>query len=324
MTKKELVEKFRREMPEFTGTEEEVEIKRALYVYIQLAKMKSFDEKFFFGNILLLNKTLTQSRKDKKNLDKVANKKKITCITLSHLYKAILNDLGISCEIYKEDPDNLHLNNIITLKSGRRILADTQLDLYRIQTRLKLRHFYPLGEDFITFEDLTKMLIEVGYIRDGDDYRDCEIRRIQEELEGLGAVDALSKVVENKEVYKGLKGLEPSEAYKYYYSIIKTILGKKRLGGYYQFACELRKDNKPANKYTFCVFLDTNDWHTIKPYFYSQKEGRLIPCDLERIKELEKQGLHLDLYSGARKLKKYAREKAKFLEKSKKEDEEER
>lgn len=324
VTKRELVEKFRMEMPEFTGTEEEIEIKKALYVYIQLAKMKSFDEKFFFGNILLSNKTITQSRKDRKNLDKVANKKKITCITLSHLYKAVLNDLGISCEICKEDSENIHLNNIITLKSGRKISADTQLDLYRIQTRLKLKHFYPLKEEFMTAEDLTKMLIEVGYIRDGDDYRDCEIRKIQEELEGLGAVEALSKVVKSKEVYSGIKGLETSEAYKYYYSIIKTILGEKRLGGYYQFACELKKDNKPTDKYTFCVYLDTKDWHTIKPYFYSQKEGRLKPCELEKIEELEKEGLHLDLYSGARKLKKYAREKAKFLEKSEKEDDEER
>lgn len=54
MTKNELVEKFKREMPEFEGTEEEKEIKTALYIYIELGKMKSFDERYFFGNSKLV------------------------------------------------------------------------------------------------------------------------------------------------------------------------------------------------------------------------------------------------------------------------------
>ena len=71
MKKDELIEKFRKEMPEFTGTEEEKEIKKALYVYIELAKMKSFDERYFFGNILSVSRTMTQARREKKDLDKI-------------------------------------------------------------------------------------------------------------------------------------------------------------------------------------------------------------------------------------------------------------
>ena len=45
MTKKELVEQFKQNMPNFTGTEQEKQIKTALYIYIELGKKKCFDEK---------------------------------------------------------------------------------------------------------------------------------------------------------------------------------------------------------------------------------------------------------------------------------------
>lgn len=324
MKKDELIEKFKKEMPEFTGTEEEKEIKKALYVYIELAKMKSFDERYFFGNILSVSKTMTQARREKKNLDKIAGKKKLICVTLSYLYAAILNDLGIQCEVIREDAENVHLNNLIRLKSGRRISADVQLELYRIQSKLTLKHFKPIGEQFIDFDKLTNMLIELGYIKDENDYKDADVGKLQKELEDEKSIDALDKVLSSKEIYGGLKGMEPSEAYKYYYSVIKTILGRSRLGKYYQFACEVRKKNKPTNKYTFCIYIDTGDCRTIKPYFYSIKEGRLIPCDLERLEDLEREGLHLDLYSGARKLKKYRMDKKKFMERNNQEEIDER
>lgn len=50
MTKKEIVKQLKENMPQFSGTEEEIEIKTALYCYIEVAKMKSFDERYYFGN----------------------------------------------------------------------------------------------------------------------------------------------------------------------------------------------------------------------------------------------------------------------------------
>ena len=44
MTKNEVIDKIKDEIPDFTGTDIDVEIKRALYAYITLGNMKSFDE----------------------------------------------------------------------------------------------------------------------------------------------------------------------------------------------------------------------------------------------------------------------------------------
>ena len=50
MNKKELIEELKQNVPDFTGTEEEKELKTALYVYVELAKRKVFDTRFY-GNI---------------------------------------------------------------------------------------------------------------------------------------------------------------------------------------------------------------------------------------------------------------------------------
>ena len=44
MTRRETIEQLKQNMPEFTGTEEEIELKKALYIYVELGKIKSFDE----------------------------------------------------------------------------------------------------------------------------------------------------------------------------------------------------------------------------------------------------------------------------------------
>ena len=96
MTKNEIVDKIKSEMPDFTGTDIDVEIKRALYAYITLGKMKSFDERYFFGNVFTRRKAIDEAKKDRKDIDKVANKRKIVCVTLSYLYREVLKSLRIN------------------------------------------------------------------------------------------------------------------------------------------------------------------------------------------------------------------------------------
>lgn len=50
MNKKEVIEELKNKMPTFNGTDEEIEIKTALYLYIEVAKLKEFDERYFWGN----------------------------------------------------------------------------------------------------------------------------------------------------------------------------------------------------------------------------------------------------------------------------------
>ena len=71
MTKKEIVQYLKQNMPTFTGNKIEKEKKMAMYIYLELGKMKAFDEKYFFGN-----------SKTKDKIYKMANVQSIMLILL--------------------------------------------------------------------------------------------------------------------------------------------------------------------------------------------------------------------------------------------------
>lgn len=313
MTKNELVEKFKREMPEFEGIEEEKEIKTALYIYIELGKMKSFDERYFFGNSKLVRQSEKEAVEDSRNVDKIAGKRKILCITMTHLYKAILAEFGIESEIITEMTERNtidHMTNIIKLKSGKKILADAQLDMHRVQTGLSLNHFGCENEytnDVIKPEDLTNMLIELGYINCKDDYRDEKVESVRERIEGLSIDEAVEVILNSPEIYDG-NIIGNVEAYKYYYSTLKTLLPNDFGKRVYQFTCSRKVEGEEKVDYTFGIYTtDRKRLGDIKTYLYSKKEGRLLECDIENLIKLEDEGLKIgknDAERSAKGLKK--------------------
>ncbi len=311
MTAKEMMKKIVDEIPEsvYKGSPEEIEIKIALYVYIELGKMKSIDEKVYWGNGKTVYRVIEQSRKDSKDIDVLARKRKLTCISIANLYKEVLNRLGIECKTVRFDPPDVHLDNIITLKSGRKIFAGLQSDINNIKTRRRLGYFTAIGkEDFLQEDVLAHYLMEVGYVFDNESFRENQIDDIKTRVEFMEPRDALAVVVGSDEVYKGIKGLDVSEAYFYYRNAIEQALGDKRFGKIYRFPCyTLDKNNEPDFS-TFCIFADTGNYRTITPYLYSKKHGRMLVCDLETLGRLEDQGLHFGnsiFTRGKRKLENY-------------------
>ena len=293
---KELMDKIINEIPEsiYTGSDEDIEIKLALYVYIMLGKMKSVDERIYWGNRKISYKLIVQSRKDSKDINKLAIKRKLTCISIANLYKKILNNFGIKCDAVRGDPPDVHLDNVITLKSGRRILADLQLDLYNIKTGRSLECFKAIGkEDFLKEDVLTHFLMEVGYIFDGESYRQNKTEDLKRRIELLPEKEALADILGSEEIYRGIENLDVSEAYVYYREMIAMLLGKERFRKIYEFPCYVMDKHGEPKYSTFCIFADTGNYKTLIPYLYSKKHGRMMVCDLETLDRLQKEGLYL-------------------------------
>lgn len=322
MTKKEMVEKLKKEMPNFQGTKEEVEMKTALYIYIELAKEKAFDERYFFGNSKLSKKAYQESVQDAKKPDEVANKRKITCVSLSYLYKAILSDFGIDSQVIKENPEDDHVYPVIKLKTGKDLMADIQADMNLIQTRSRLRRFRIEGDCSNKFESkLTEMLIEIGYIKEESDYRNDKIEKVKERVKGLEANEALETILKSEEIYENMEQIGVVEAYKYYKAVIKIAMTENEnlQDKIYSFHCH-KKENKEEMKYTICMYSQGKQNDDIKLYLFSAKEGRFLECDLLKLEQLQKEGLVLGKTgreNGIRKLK-------KIIEKSKLREQEEK
>ncbi len=326
MAKKELVEKFKNEMPEFTGTEEEKELKTALYIYIALGKMKSFDERYYFGNSRMVRSAEREAIEDSKNPDKIAGKRKIICITMSHLYKAILSDFGIESEIITEMTERNdidHMTNVLKLKNGKRIIADCQLDMYRVQTGLSLNHFGVESEyntDVIDSDKLTNMLIEIGYIKSKDDYRDEKVEAVRKKIEGLSVNEALRVILNSPEIYEGNENQGEVEAYKYYYSTLKTLMPEQRGKKVYQFMCSKKAEGKEVPDYSFGIYANVENIEDLKVYLYSKAKGRMLGCDLETLIKLEENGLKIGRNGVEKPVKILSKSIKRFKEKQKEQD----
>ena len=314
MTAKEMMDKIVDGIPKsvYEGTTEEMEIKLALYVYITLAKEKSFDERVYWGDVKLAYRVVQESKKDSKDMNKLAEKRKLTCISLANLYKKILNRLGIQCDVVRLEPPDEHLSNIITLKSGRKISADVQLDLYSIHTGMRLSFFEAVGkENFLNQDILTKYLIDLGYISSEKDYRDNAIVKTKIAIERLADREALAYVMGNDEIFEGMSGIETSEAYRFYRAVRMEVFYNERDKKIYQIPCYRVGKNRETRDFTFCIFSDTGNYRTVIPYLYSIKQGRMLYCDLETLGELQKSGLQLGnskFSRGGRKIKKYIKD----------------
>lgn len=311
MTFEELLDEIISKMPRYIllGDKEKVEIKKALYVYIILGKMKSTDERIYWGNEKSARDVIKQSKEDCKDLDVLARRKKLTCISISYLYKEILNRLGIRCDVVNLDEHSVHVKNCIRLKSGRGFIVDLQQDLSNIQTKRRLEFFKPLGtENFLKEHLLTYYLMQIGYVFDEQDYRNEDIEIVKKRVRNLPVKEVISTIVGSNEIFKGIQNMEVPEAYIYYKDVIDYILGNDREKDVYRFPCYILDGKENPRYNTFCIFQDTGNHRTLIPYLYSKKHGRMLKCDLETLESLQEDGLFFGsskLSKGGIKIRKY-------------------
>ena len=309
MTKNELVEYFKQNMPTFTGTEEEIQVKKALYIYVELGKMKSFDEKYYFGNSEIRTKMKQLINIRTPSIDEISKKRKIVCYTLSCLYSSILKEFGIKSFIERMNSD--HTYTRIMPQNGRTFIADLQMDLHFIQTKSRLRRFEYKGNLSESSEErcdqraLTKMLIEIGYINDEKEYKNREVVNLMRLVEGKSAHEALKIILEDENLYAGNEDMESVEINKYYKGVLKNVVPNFYKNKIFAFNCHKVNENK-ERQYTLCVY--SYEKNIIKPYLYSKKNRKFIKVDIETLKKLKEQGLvfgRIKKELGARQLEKY-------------------
>jgi len=320
MTKKELVEQFKQNMPNFTGTEQEKQIKTALYIYIELGKKKCFDEKYYFGNVKTKNKIYQLAQREAKNVDEVANKRKIICVSLTNLYCGILKDFGITA--IPSIPDNdRHIDTTIITRNNDRFKADLQLDLENIQTKSRLKHFkydgsFEKGEhEIITDQALTQMLIEVGYISKEQDYKNIKIEMLRQRVKNKDAKRALEIIIKDKDIYKDNEEMDVIEINKFYRGMLKRVVPNYLDKKIFLFNCY--KENKENEKdYTCCIFSRDNH-NNPEIYLFSKKKRNFMEVDINKLIQLQEEGLVIGARPGelgTNILQRYMNNKKKEIE----------
>ena len=309
MNKQEFIQRMKEEI-----SKDFSELEIAKYIYVQLGKEKSFDEKYYFGNSKVRNKIYKLAEKNRINSEEAGKSKKIICVSLSYLYRDILKEFGITTVIEQEME---HKFPVIFLKDGRSIRADLQLDLYNIQTKSKMQFFgtkenYGFDAvDTLTSKENIELDKKIGYIKDEQDYRNNAIDRLKEKTNGKNASELLKIVLTDDEVNNFDNKLEYVEIVKYYKAILnyldRKLLNKKI------FSMNCYKQNDDGEKeYSLCLYSVEKEG--IDLYIFSKKENRFMQVEIPKIEELEKDGLVLGMNNNDRDVRRFK----KFLERDRK------
>jgi hypothetical protein len=307
--RKEIIEQLRQNMPDFQGNDEEVEIKVALYIYVELGKMKSFDEKYYFGNSGTQRKIYDLAERSKRNIEEIVGKRKLICVSLTHLYCDLLKEFGIYA-VASEPEEGGHIHPIVVTKNKRTFIADLQLDLENIQTKSRLEHFEYTEDSTRNIQAecnqkaVTEMLIEMGYIQNEKDYKNEEIEKLKEETKNKNPHEALRIIMEDKALYQGNEEMDIVEVNKFFKGTLKKVIPhflRKRI---FAFNCYREREEKERD-YTLCVFSEED---TIVPYIYSKKDRQFFKVGIQKMQQLEEEGLNFGAKQkedGSKKLKKY-------------------
>lgn len=294
MNKKEIIEYLKQNMPEFTGDNIERQKRMAMYIYLELGKLKAFDEKYFFANNKTKTKIYSLAQASKNNVEEIAKKKKIICVTLSYLYKEILSEFGISCDVSTPSTSNDHVFPIINFTNGTSIIADLQQDLHYIQTKSRTKNFGKGLEDdkhSINEDEIFSIQKDVGYVNDRTDYMDEKIKQLSEKVKGVEPNELLDIILNDNNINKFFPNLDYIELYKYYRSLIAQIAPQYDGKNINCCNCFRQLQDNEQKEYCMCIYSTYKDKLNI--YLSSKKSSRFLPVSLEKLCNLDEEGLSI-------------------------------
>lgn len=266
------------------------DLEKARFVYLELGKMVSFNEEYWFGNGKIKNK-IYKSQTKIEDLKDIKNNK-IICVSLSNLYNYMMGRIGIKAVQAHDVNDSRHVYSEFEI-DGKRYKADLQKDLHFIQTKRRTWEFgeidVSVADSEVNTEEIEKIDAKIGYSYQGEKNFRRLIANIENEIKKVDELDKKMNIILNKiSEYEDISKMGYSEKIWYYYYIIKrmlTLQEKKR-------ECEnqLYTEDNDKRKYTCCISVLKRDGEFYR-MIYSEKNGKFIPVEDEILIELIEDGL---------------------------------
>lgn len=202
------------------------DIEKARYVYLNLGKLLSYDEKYWYGNSEIKNRIYKKSMCTTPRFSEIQpnKKKKVICVSISKLYSSVLNKVGIKSGQQKEID---HVYNYLTINNNF-YLADLNNDLKYIQLNLPTKHFFVRGANVLSKYNLQCIDEKLGYFYDGEKHFNNVIRLIKYKIRGMDKLnDKMQCIFDLAPAIPGLKDLELIERNSIYNYLAQSTLNNK-------------------------------------------------------------------------------------------------
>ena len=293
----EQTKKYIIEHPKMTETE----IIR--YVYLDLGKRFSFDEKFTpFGSSKSKQNLYKYHSRNIKDLDKCMETNIVICKSVSYILEYILKKLGINIttEIDKNDLKKCpHVYNRIIEKDGKMYFVDLQEDIYNIKTHSFTRNF---GIDSIhsmkyvinRFEQ-EQIDKKIGYISKENYYSDDYLYLLHSDADQIEDFDEkIEFILENIDLYE-YPNIGYTDIQWHHKRILEDFFSKKDFD-YNRGNSRIRmidcyKDIKGTRHYLNCISLQSKN--KTKIFVYNKKDFKYCEMDIKAFALAVKNGLVL-------------------------------
>lgn len=265
------------------------QIEQARYIYLQLGKLFTFDEKYWLGNSKTRKMIYKSARKIHTPKDLKSNK--VICVSLTNTYNGLLQRMGIEAEAVHAE-DDLHVYSIFKI-DGVEYEADLQRDMKFIQAHRKTRLFgrepdYSTRK-LISDEQMQEMDEKFGYTYEGDENLYILINRLKEKLKQFSSVGkkteyALKQIGQFEED----SDMGFVEKMLYYEMILPDVLNEKEAKKIQ--IMDMYVENDGERKYTCCISAN-NEKNSYERFIYSEKTGTFLPIDERDLIKLMDEGL---------------------------------
>lgn len=283
--------------------------------YIEIGKNKTFDVRYYFGNTAT-QKQIYRLAKKRAGVEDRLDDREIICYSLARQCEYIFKKLGYNCTVTHEPKELDHVFNILTLKNGDRIKLDLQSDLEFIQTGRRTRHFGVTDDEYVLLTEIPAEKLEIvdrniGYTNENGNYTDEVISSVISRLSGLPLTERVSKFITDEDIMKITGDMGYMQYYSFYYKMLTSLAENEIWKKLYIFPCK-----KSEVDYTSCIFIKEKE-PTV--FLYSNKHNRFLKVAIEKIPDLQEEGLILGVRgreNGVKLLKKAVLETKRKLEDS--------
>lgn len=206
------------------------------YLYIELGKMVSFDERYWKGNSKMQKKIYRGSFR--KKIEDLRTDRRIICVSLSVMFQELLTEIGVYASLNQPDPEDPHINNLV-LCDGKRYVMDLQRDLEYIQTNRRTRFFGKEKMAFDTFASISEeeeetMDRKIGYYREengGYDYAQDYLQDMTQQLQAKDRTltEKVEFILAQSSKFKNLAQMHIVEKSKWYNLCFRACLTRKEL-----------------------------------------------------------------------------------------------
>lgn len=265
------------------------QIEQARYIYLQLGKLFTFDEKYWLGNSKTRRIIYRAAKKVHSPKDLKSNK--VICVSISNTYISLLEKMGIEAEAVHAE-DDLHVYTIFKV-DGVEYEADLQRDMKFIQANRKTRSFgrepdYATRK-LISEEQMQEMDEKFGYTYEGDEELELLISRLREKLAHLPNMEQKIKVALKKIAdYEADTDMGFVEKMLYYELVLPDVFNSKEAKKIQIMDMYVEDDGE--KKYTCCISANKEKNEYVR-YMYSEKTGTFLPIDEQELIKLMSEGL---------------------------------